>query len=152
MHRNIANIIHSGDISAASVIEYAVAYLGVKRIVICGHEGCGGVGGALGNKKLGVVDTWLLPLRNIRMRLQREGGKDWEALDQKDKVRKIVEENVCEGVQTVRGNPHVIQAAEERGLKVVGLVYDVATGKLREIDHEEDEAVHNARKACFHTK
>lgn len=44
-----------------------------------------------------------------------------------------------EGVDVVRRNPEVVKAMAERGLDVHGVVYDVGTGELRELEVGEGE-------------
>lgn len=36
VHRNIANIVSSGDLSVLSVVQFAVEVLGVNHIIVCG--------------------------------------------------------------------------------------------------------------------
>jgi carbonic anhydrase len=130
-----------------SVIQYAVQYLKVKHVVVCGHTSCGGVAAALGNKKLGLIDTWLMPLRTLR----RENLDLLNRLDEQQRSLKLVELNVRNGVRIIEENPDVIDAVTERGLKVHGLIYDVASGELKELDIQEDEEVIKGRTTAFKT-
>ena len=63
VHRNIANLVVHTDTNLLSVLEYAVKYLEVKHIIVCGHYGCGGIKAAMTNTHHGFVDNWL---RNIK--------------------------------------------------------------------------------------
>ena len=147
VHRNIANVVHAGDISAAAVITYAVVHLKVKHVVLCGHTLCGGVNAALGNSRLGLLDTWLLPVRSSRRQLIED--PDWKSLSDEDKALKLVEANVRRGVQVLKENADIIEAAKERGLTVHGVVYDIAKGQLRELDHHEDDEAAEKRHHAF---
>lgn len=147
-HRNIANIVSPTDLNSLSVIQYAVQYLKVKHIIICGHTSCGGIAAALDNKKLGIIDTWLMPLRTLR----RENLPLLDTLDEKERGLKMVELNVRSGVKVLLENPTVIDAIAERDLQVHGLIYTVGTGELRELDIEEDEDVVKSRKTAFKTE
>jgi carbonic anhydrase len=147
VHRNIANIIIPTDLNSLSVIQYAVQYLKVKHIVVCGHTSCGGVAAALDNKKLGLIDTWLMPLRQLR----RENLKLLESMDEKSRGLKLVELNVRQGMDVLTNNPVVLDAITERGLKVHGLIYNVGTGELNELDVEENEEIINSRTTAFKT-
>lgn len=148
VHRNIANILHAGDLSSGAVIEYAVKHLRVKHVVICGHTSCGGVAAALGNKQLGILDPWLLPLRQVR---ERNLGL-LQTLSAEEAAQKLVELNVREGLSVLKQKGVVLEAMQERGLQVHGLIYEVGSGVLRELDTEEPEDVIKARLACFNTE
>lgn len=147
VHRNIANVVHYNDLSSAAVIEFAVNYLKVRHIILCGHTACGGISAALSNTKLGLLDTWLMPLRHLR----KQNLKTLEALDAKGAEAKLAELNVHDGLRVLKENSCVLDAIEERGLKLHGVIYDVGTGKLRELDCGEPLDVINARIAAFRT-
>jgi carbonic anhydrase len=148
VHRNIANIMHPGDLSSGAVIEYAVKYLGVKHIVVCGHTSCGGVAAAMGNKELGILDPWLLPLRQVRER----NLPLLQSLSEDEASLKLVELNVREGLSVVTQKSAVLNAIQERGLQVHGLIYDVASGVLRELDIQETEDSLKHRLLAFKTE
>ncbi|KAL2427977.1 Carbonic anhydrase [Exophiala dermatitidis] len=146
-HRNIANILVNTDINSLSVIQYAVQYLQVKHIIVCGHTQCGGIAAALDNKKLGLIDTWLMPLRALR----QDNLALLNSLNEVERGLKMVELNVRNSVKQLLANPVVIDGMHERGLQVHGLIYDVGSGELRELDIEEDEEVVKSRVVAFKT-
>lgn len=74
-----------------------------------------------------------------------------ESLDEKDKGLKMVELNVRSGVKVLLENPTVMDAIAERDLQVHGLIYNVGTGELREIDVSEDDHLVKSRKTAFKT-
>lgn len=131
MHRNIANIVSPTDINSSAVIEYAVAHLKVKHIVLCGHTCCGGAGAALGDSKVGgVLDTWITPLKQLR----HKHAADLEAIpDSAKKAVRLAELNVASGVETLLDNYVVEEAVRERGLQVHGVIYDIASGRLKDL-------------------
>jgi carbonic anhydrase len=71
VHRNIANMVYNLDLSAMSVINYAVAHLKVNHIVVCGHYYCGGVKAAMDLQDLGILNPWLRNIRDV-YRIHRE--------------------------------------------------------------------------------
>jgi len=144
-HRNIANILVPTDLNSLSVIQYAVQYLKVKHIIVCGHTSCGGIAAALANKKLGLIDTWLMPLRHLRA----QNSKMLEALPEKERSLKMVDLNVRRSVAVLMENPVVMEAMIERGLQLHGVIYDVGSGELNELDIAEDEEIVEERKKAF---
>lgn len=114
-----------------AVVEYAVAHLKVKHIVLCGHTCCGGAGAALTNARIGgVLDTWLTPLKSVRRTHEVELKNIGD--DAKRAVR-LAELNVETGVQVLLSSIVVEEAIAERDLKVHGVLYDIACGKIRDL-------------------
>lgn len=148
VHRNIANILHPGDLSSGAVIEFAVKHLRVKHVVVCGHTSCGGVAAAMGNKELGILDPWLLPLRQVRER----NLALLQSLSPEEAALKLVELNVREGLDVVTQKSVVLSAIQERGLQVHGLIYDVGSGVLRELDTKDSDDAIKARLTAFKTE
>lgn len=131
VHRNIANIISPTDINSQAVIEYAVIQLQVQHIVLCGHTRCGGAGAALADARVGgVIDAWITPLRAIR----RQNEAELKAItDEKERAVRLAELNVELGFQNLLGIYCVEEAMRERGLEVHGTIFDVATGKIKDL-------------------
>ena len=132
VHRNIANIVSPTDINSSAVIEYAVAHLKVKHIVLCGHTSCGGAAAALGESKVGgVLDTWLTPLRRLKLQHKAE----LEAItDAGARAQRLAELNVALGCETLMANVVVEEAVRERGLRLHGVLFDIPSGKLRDLN------------------
>ena len=60
--------------------------------------------------------------------------------------------NVLAGVEVMKRIPTVIEAMEERDLKVHGLLYNLHSGVLDELDEEEDKAKGELRTKTFEMK
>ncbi|KAJ5504318.1 Carbonic anhydrase [Penicillium fimorum] len=148
VHRNIANVLHPGDLSSSAVVEYAVQYLRVNHVVVCGHTACGGVSAAMGNKNLGILDPWLFPLRQLRER----NLKLLQSMPAGEAASRLAELNVREGLNLIKQKSVVLNAIRERGLQVHGLIYDVGSGVLSELDTEDSEEVIRARLTAFQTE
>jgi len=138
-HRNIANQVHSNDLSVLSVLDYALHVLDVKHVIVCGHYNCGGVRAAIQKPSQSIVDNWLQGLRDIHMRHRLELDTFH---DDDDRCRRLVELNVLEQVYNLSRTPIVLHAWEKGRRPVLhGLVYDVNDGLLKElvsnIDGEE---------------
>lgn len=130
-HRNIANIVSPTDINTAAVIEYAVAFLKVKHVVLCGHSSCGGAVATMNNQRVGgLLETWLTPLRAVRNAHREE----LEAIrDEKERAVRLAELNVEAGVNVLMANATIQEAIAERGLQVHGIVFDLGSGRARDL-------------------
>ena len=131
VHRNIANVVVHTDLNVMSVVEYAVNVLGVKHIIVCGHYGCGGVKAALHPSDMGQLNNWLQTLRDVR-RLHYEELQS--IADEKQRFDRLVELNVYEQCMNIIKIDHVQKSWYKTGFpKVHGWIFDVRTGKLRDL-------------------
>lgn len=140
VHRNIANMVPNTDLSAMSVIDYAVVYLKVKHIVVCGHYYCGGVKAAMQSQDLGILNPWLRNIRDV-YRIHRA---ELNAIqDEEQKYKRLVELNVQEQCINVIKTAEVQRAYRDRGISVHGWVFDIHSGKLIDLNIELDKILKN---------
>jgi carbonic anhydrase len=131
VHRNIANMVVPADMNLLSVLQYAVEVLGVQDILVVGHYGCGGVAAAAANKQYGLIDNWLVNIRDV-VRLHET--ELLRITDEKQRLRRLVELNVTEQVQNL-AKTNIIQNAMrgDNPPRLHGLVYDIADGVLKDL-------------------
>jgi len=127
VHRNIANMVISIDLNMMSVVNYAVNFLEVKHIVVCGHYLCGGVKAAMEAKDLGILNPWLRNIRDV-YRMHKE---ELNAItDETQRYNRLVELNVEEQCYNLLKTAAVQKAYFGRGLQVHAWVFDMKNGKL----------------------
>jgi len=131
VHRNVANLVVHTDLNCLSVLQYAVDVLAVKHVIVCGHYRCGGVLAALLGQRLGLIDTWLQHIVDVRQKhasvLEREVGTD-------QRSNLLCELNVVEQVGNLCQTSIVLDAWRRgQELKVHGWVYDVGDGLLQDL-------------------
>ena len=131
VHRNVANMVVHTDLNLLSVLQYAVEFLEVKHIIVCGHTGCGGVKASLTNKDYGLLNKWLRNLKDV-YRLHKDEVEAETNID--DKVNKLVEMNLIEQVGNVV-KTSIVQKAwkQHKRPHVHGWVYEMETGLLRTV-------------------
>ena len=133
VHRNVANLAPPQDANYLSVLQFAVDVLRVKHILVVGHYGCGGVKAAVSGERLGLVDHWLHPIREIR----REHRAELAALpDETARHNRLCELNVIQQVRNVSADVFVQDAWKkepQRELSVHGWVYSLANGLVNDL-------------------
>lgn len=140
VHRNIANVVPNSDISSQSVISYAVSYLKVKHVVVCGHYNCGGIKAAMESADMGILNSWL---RNIRDVYRLHKAELDSITDEELRYDRLVELNVQEQCVNVLKTADVQRAYAERNLTVHGWVFDLRTGRLKDLKIDFDSILKN---------
>jgi carbonic anhydrase len=132
VHRNIANQVIATDFNCLSVLQYAIAVLQVKHIIVCGHYGCGGVKAALQQQKsnLLITNKWLMHIKDI-YRLHQD---ELEVLGVEKKINRLIELNIIEQVHRL-AYTSIVQSAWKHGHKptVHGWVYGLENGLIKEL-------------------
>jgi carbonic anhydrase len=132
VHRNVANLAPPQDANYLSVLQYAVQVLKVNHVLVVGHYGCGGVLAALRNDRLGLIDHWLSPVREI----VREHAAELAALpDEAARHHRLCELNVLRQVQNVATDPIVEEAwAAGQDLTIHGWCYSIENGLVNDLN------------------
>lgn len=138
VHRNIANLVVHTDTNLLSVLEYAVKYLEVKHIIVCGHYGCGGIKAAMTNTYHGFVDNWL---RNIKDVYHKNQEELLVIKDEDDKANRLSELNVIEQVRNLAKTTIVQEAWSKRKLHLHGWVYGLKDGLVKDLS-----VIHNGQE------
>lgn len=134
VHRNVANLVLHTDFNCLSVLQYAIEVLRVEHVIVCGHYGCGGVTSAFNKTELGLIDNWLMQVRDVRRRHQRELEK---ASSEEECLDRLCEFNVAEQVINVCRTT-IVRSAWARGqtLSVHGWIYRIQDGLLHNLGLE----------------
>ncbi len=110
---NVANT------SSIASIEYAVAHLGTKLIVVLGHESCGAVTAAIDSSDNGYNLNHLLA--HILPAVNKTTGKKT--------VERVVKTNAKMTAKELEARSPII--AKAKGLKIVPAYYELVTGKVK---------------------
>jgi carbonic anhydrase len=140
--RNVGNLIPPFGhhyVSVGAAMEFAIERLGVRHLIVCGHDGCGGVRAALDGVErvadLPSLHQWLAAAVPAAERARGLG------LDDEDTFRAAVETNVLYQMDNVITYPSVERALRDNRLSLHGWVYDLAEGALRVFDVAREEFV-----------
>lgn len=137
--RNAGNIVPpygemTGGVSAT--VEFAVAVLKVKAIVVCGHSDCGAMKALLAPERvqeLPTVQAWLrsaeMPLRIVR--------DHYPEADEATILEALIEENVVAQLEHLETHPYVASRLRRGELRLYGWVYRIRTGDILALDSEQ---------------
>jgi carbonic anhydrase len=127
----------AGGVTAS--IEYAVAVLGIKHIVVCGHSDCGAMKGALNTAALADlphVQNWLDHSRAaVEIVKAKHGQATISELDQ------VTKQNVLLQLDHLRTHPAVASRLGTGEVDMHGWVYNIEHGTVAAYDETQQEFV-----------
>ena len=130
-HRNIANLVNHTDFNLLSVLSFAVEYLKVKHVIVCGHYGCGGIKAALSSHRYGVLDEWLRQIKDV---YQANQARFQSILSLDAQADLMVEMNVHQQLKNLMKTNVIQKAWHERQLPVLhGWAYSINDGLLKSL-------------------
>jgi len=142
--RNVGNFVppfkHDEDFhGSAAAIEYAIAVLKVKHIIICGHSHCGACKSLYDdipdNGSFVHIKTWLkLGAKAKETTLKNKNFKN------KEQMYKETEKNsIRHQLDNLLTYPEVKKLYKENKLQVHGWYYDIETTQLDYYDKQDDK-------------
>ena len=132
VHRNVANLVVNTDSNLFAVLDYAVTYLKVKHIIVCGHYGCGGIKAAASkNDFKPVLNMWL---RNIKDVYRLHQAQLNSITDEQARENRFVELNVQEQIYNL-AKTSIIQRCWEKEQRpdLHGWVYGLKDGIINPV-------------------
>jgi carbonic anhydrase len=140
--RNAGNIVPShgpepGGVSGT--VEYAIAVLGVKDVVVCGHSNCGAMTAIAKGHDLShmpAVSSWL---RHADAAKAVNAARHHEC--EQAKVDDLVRENVIAQLNNLRTHPSVALALSRKALRLHGWVFDIESGQIEALDGQSGRFV-----------
>ena len=125
--RNIGNVVL--PVGTLAAIEYAVGVLGVAKIVVCGHSGCGAIQALMSDAEL--------PYPNLTKWLEQSHAREMlKALPQSISRDEAARLNVLAQLDHLVGQPLVMEKLQKKELSVAAWFFDVKSGELEEWSSE----------------
>ncbi len=115
--------------AASAALEYAVIALGIRSIVVMGHDRCGGVAAALDDAEpltpTDFVGAWIAGLRELAGALEPAEGADPVRRQRALELR-----SVEQSIDNLRTFPWIRTRVRSRDLALHGAWFDVGAGEL----------------------
>lgn len=137
--RNAGNIVppHQGAADGfAATIEYALAALGIKHIVVCGHSSCGAMQGLMNPESLTSlphVSKWL-EYSSAALETVKAKSPD---LSEQDQLNRLIEENVLLQINHLKTHPQVAAKLAAGMVEFHAWVYDIGSGIVKAYDEDK---------------
>lgn len=127
VHRNVANIVSFNDVNLAALVEYAVTYLKIPDIIVCGHTRCGGIKAIEDGVKENYIADWLLIASGAKEKADRLAEE--QNLTREQKLELLTKENIKLQIKHLHNISFIKNRRASGGLpRIHGWLYAVDTG------------------------
>lgn len=142
--RNVGNFVppfkHDEDFhGTAAAIEYAIAVLKVKNIIVCGHSHCGACKSLYEDipetDSLIHVKTWL----KLGNKAKERTLKNKKFSTQEEMYRATERNSIRHQLDNLLTYPDIVRKLIAGKLKIHGWYYDIETGNIDYYDKENDD-------------
>jgi carbonic anhydrase len=139
--RNAGNIVPPAGAAnggEGATIEFAVAALGVRDVIVCGHSHCGAMKGLLhpeGLQDLPAMRAWLSHAAATRQIMKEK----YPHLTGDPLLTATIEENVLVQLENLRTHPTVAAKLARGALNLHGWVYKIETGEVFAYDPQRGQ-------------
>ena len=140
--RNAGNIVPPHAMTTGGVtasIEFAVEFLNVKDVIVCGHTDCGVMKGAMNPEliqNMPHVTNWMSHCAAARARVIARCGAASE-----EHTPEMIRENVILQLKHLETHPSVASKLVMGELQLHGWIYDIAAGEISCYDKRTDQFV-----------
>jgi carbonic anhydrase len=136
--RNAGNVIpvSANDVDGCTAtIEYAVEVLKVRYAIVCGHSDCGAMKAALNPdslKNLPKASSWLRHVEDAFAHRQPLNLADGDSAE----LASVIRGNVIAQLENLKAQPSVAKALTAGTLSVLGLYYEILSGRVERYDEQ----------------
>lgn len=135
VHRNVANIVSFNDVNLAALVEYAVTYLKIPDIIVCGHTRCGGIQAIEDGVKENYIADWLLIASGAKEKADRLAEE--QKLNREQKLELLTKENIKLQIKHLHNISFIKNRRAGSGLpRIHGWLYAVDTGRIEVLTDE----------------
>jgi carbonic anhydrase len=123
---------------SAAAIEFAIAILKVKHIIICGHSHCGACKSLYDefpdNDSYVHIKTWL----NLGMKAKERTLKNKKFTNKEEMYRATERNSIRHQLDNLLTYPDIKRLLEEDKIQIHGWYYNIATGEIEYYKQEDD--------------
>ncbi len=137
--RNVANLVPPYDpssehASVAAALEFAVQVLQVKRVIVLGHKGCGGIRGLMDNsaQQGSALSKWL----DIAQTAKEAALTVFRKYPQRDPYESCEQLAILVSLSNLQSYPWLAEKVAQGAVQIDGWYFDMQSGSLSGYDSD----------------